>query len=325
MIDRVADVLRRGQRFLVTMHQDPDGDALGASLAVACALREMGKEVVHYNPDPPPFNLLFLPGADQITRTVPTPPFDATLVCDTPGPDWLGDGVPMDEAERGVLVNLDHHEESSGFGDLNVLDPTAASAGVLVYRLLTEMGHRISRDVAWAIYASIITDTGSFRYDSTDPECMKICGELIDAGVSPWQLSSKIFESQPASRIRLLSMVLSTLEMALRGRLAMLTVTREMIDATGGTEEMIDGFVNHARSIEGVEVAVILVEQAENAYYASFRSRGNVDLSSLGKRLGGKGGANGASAFLTGELSEVKQRAARAVGGLFEVADTAVA
>ncbi len=325
MFDLVVEVIRRGRRFLVTMHRDPDGDALGASLALACALREMGKEVVHYNPDPLPFNFRFLSGVNEITRTVPVGPFDATIACDTPRMDWLGEGVPKSSEKRGVLINLDHHKSSQEIGDLNVVDPDAASAGVLVYRLLKEMGHEISLNVAWAIYASILTDTGSFRYDSTDTECMRICAELIDAGVSPWQLSSNIYETQPASRLKLLSKVLSTLELAQGGRLAILTVTRRMLEETGGSLDMLDGFVNHARSVEGVEIALILVEQSENKYHASFRSRGNVELFSLGKRLNGRGTAHGASACLTGRLSEVKQRAAHAVGGLFEVADAAVA
>jgi bifunctional oligoribonuclease and PAP phosphatase NrnA len=320
MIDRVAEILRQGRRFLVTMHREPDGDALGSSLALACALREMGKDVVHYNPDPAPYNLRFLPGCEHLIRTVPDGAFDATLVCDTPRPERLGDGLP----EGGVLVNIDHHR-GPGFGDVQLVDPNAAASGVMVFRLLRHLGHAISRDVAHGLYASILTDTGSFRYDSTDPESLRITADLIAAGVRPWQMASQIYESQPAARVHLLAQTLATLEVTSRGRLASLVVTQEMLQACGASPDMLDGFVNHARAVDGVEVALLLVEQDEGVFHATFRSRGNVDLTVLGKRLGGKGATNGASAFLTGTLQEVKERAARAVGGLFEVADTAVA
>ena len=322
MLERVADLVRGGRRFLVTMHRRPDGDALGSSLALACALQEMGKEVVHYNPDPVPYNLRFLPGAERIVDSVDGA-FDVTLVCDTPSLDRLGDGLP-DASARGVLVSLDHHG-GEPFGEVNLVDTRAAAVGVLVWRLLGALEHPVSREVAHGLYASILTDTGSFRYDSTDPESLAITGELIAAGVRPWEIASRIYESQPAARVRLLARVLATLDVALAGRYATLVVTREMLDACGATEEMLDGFVNQARGVDGVEVAGLFVELEGGAWKGSFRSRGNVNLRALGQRLGGTGKHNAASAVLTGDEAAVKDRAARAVASLFGVADTAVA
>ncbi len=324
MVELIADVIRQGRRFFVTMHRRPDGDAAGSSLALACALREMGKTVFHYNADPLPFNFRFLPGADQIERKEFQGPFDAAFVCDTPRLDEIADGLPVVSAGRGVLISIDHHAGAESYGDLNLLDPSAAAAGVLVYKLLQHLEHPISVDVAHNLFAAIMSDTGSFRYDSTDAESLRICADLLACGVSPWQLSSRIYETQPFNRVKLLSSVLATLELAEQGRLAILTATREMLRICGSGDDMLDGFVNYARSVEGVEVALILVEQDENEYEATFRSRGEIDLGSLAVVLGGRGGGNGACARLTGTLMEVKQRASGAVGDLFS-ADTAVA
>jgi len=325
MLDRVADLVREGRRFLVTMHRRPDGDALGSSLALACALREMGKKVVHYNPDPSPYNFRFLPGADRVVNRIPKAArFDVTFVCDTSNPERLGPDVPASRQRRGIVVTVDHHDEA-GLGDVRLVDPDAAAVGVLVWRLLQHLGHPVSHDVAHGIYASILTDTGSFRYDSTDPESLSITGELIAAGVRPWEMASRIYESQPAARLRLLAQVLATLEVTHDGRFAALSVSRQMLHDAGATDEMLDGFVNHARSVDGVEVAALFVEQADGTVKVSMRSRGNYDLAELGQRLGGKGKHNAASVVVEGELGAAKDAAARAVASLFGVADSAVA
>ncbi|RMG16219.1 MAG: bifunctional oligoribonuclease/PAP phosphatase NrnA [Deltaproteobacteria bacterium] len=326
MLERIVDLIRTGHRFLVTMHRRPDGDALGASLALAEALREMGKEVLHYNPDPPPYNVRWLPGCEALSCTVPTEArFDASFVCDTPSLERLGPAFPRD-GRAGCLVNIDHHEVSRPYGDLKLIDTQAAAAGVLVFRLLQALEHPISHAVAHALYASILTDTGSFRYDSTDPEALHVTGELIAAGVRPWEIASRIYESQPAARVRLLAKVLDTLEVAFDGRWGSLTVTNAMLDAAGASRDMLDGFVNHARAVDGVEVAALFVEEAAGERWkVSFRSRGHYDLTALGKRLGGKGSPNAASVVLTGTLPEVKERVSQAVAQLFGVPASAVA
>ena len=325
MLERIVEVIRTGERFLVTMHRQPDGDALGSSLALALALREMGKEVLHYNPDAAPYNVRWLPGADEIAADVPADArFDATFVCDTPDSCRLGPAFPRD-GRAGLVVNIDHHEVPAPFGDLHLVDTRAAAAGVMVFRLLKALGHPIGREVAHALYASILTDTGSFRYDSTDPEALRITGDLIAAGVRPWEMASRIYESQPAARIRLLAKALGTLEVSFDGRLGTLVVTQQMLTESGASREMLDGFVNHARSVDGVEVAALFVEEPGGDWKVSFRSRGHYDLTDLGRRLGGKGSPNAASAVLTGGLGEVKERVSQAVAQLFGMAATAVA
>lgn len=325
MLAQVAEIIRNGQRFLVTMHRQPDGDALGSSLAMACALRELGKDVVHYNPDPVPYNFAFLPGSEAIVRDVaPDDAFDATLVFDTGSIERLGPGLPGRD-RRGVFINVDHHATTDPYGDVNLVDVSVAAVGVLVHRILGALGHPVSRDSAHGMYASILTDTGSFRYNSTDAECLAVTGDLINAGVSPWEMASRIYESQPAERVRLLGDVLSTLEVTHRGAFASLVVTQDMLQRHRATPEMLDGFVNHARGIDGVEIAALFVEREDGTLKASFRSRGNYLLDELGSRLGGKGKKNAASAIFDCDVMAARHRAADAVGAILGVTDSAVA
>ncbi|MDF1563559.1 MAG: bifunctional oligoribonuclease/PAP phosphatase NrnA [Deltaproteobacteria bacterium] len=295
-------------------HQRPDGDALGSSLAISLALREMGKEVVHFAPDDLPYNFRFLPGVDEIASTLPEgPPFDATFVCDTPRQEALPEALWAKQGLLGTLVNIDHHRDSEAFGDLNYIDPTAAAVGVMIWRILQALGHPVSEPVAVGLYTAILTDTGSFRYDCTDPECMRVTGELIAAGVHPWEMASRIYESQPEARLRLLASALQTLEVSHAGQYATLTVFQETLRSCGATPDMLDGFVNHARSVDGVEVAALFVELPEGGFKVSFRSRGNVPLQRVGERLGGNGSRNAASALIPGELASAKALASEAV------------
>ena len=309
--------IRAAQRVLVTMHAKPDGDALGSSLAVACALRELGKEVVHYNPDPVPFHFAFLPGASHIVdRLSPDDRFDLCVVCDTSRLSRLGPDLPSAEA-RGVTLTLDHHGAREPFAELELVDEEAAAVGVLVWRLLEAMGHPVSRDVALGIYTSILTDTGSFRYNSTNPEALRVAAALIELGVSPWEVASQVYEAQPAEKVRLLGQVLSTIEFAYDGRLAVLEASRQTLEELGASVEMLDGMVNHARGVMGVEVAVLVAETDENACKAIFRSRGRVDLLPLAQQVGARAMPNAASVVLTANLPGAKQAAAQAVGTLF--------
>jgi len=309
-----VEALRRASRILVTMHRGPDGDALGSALALACALREMGREVVVYNPDELPYNFRFLAGAAQVARTVPPDAaFDVTVVTDAGAFDRLGPDVPKD-GRRGVLLNLDHHITTEPFGDVNYVDPQAASVGILAYKIIQGLGHALSREAAECIYASILADTGCFRYSSTDPECMRIAAELIEAGVEPWEMTVRVYEQQPLARMKLLADVLGTLEV--HGKLATITITNAMVAKTGSETDLTDGFINYARSVDGVEVAASFREPPSanggrpSAWRISFRSRGRVNVAAIAQKFGGGGHHNAAGCSIEGDEKAVRARIA---------------
>ena len=274
------DALRSAQRVLITMHRGPDGDALGSALALACALRDLGRQVTVYNPDELPYNFRFLRGASEVAKSLPSEAeFDATVVTDAGAYERLGPEVPGVD-RRGVLLNLDHHITTEPFGDVNYVDPHAASVGILAYKIIKGLGAPLSRDAAECIYASILADTGCFRYSSTDPECLRVAAELVEAGVEPWEMTVRVYEQQPLARMRLLADVLSTLEV--HGKVATITITNAMVEKTGSETDLTDGFINYARSVDGVEVAASFREPRNGGpWRVSFRSRGRVNVAAI--------------------------------------------
>jgi phosphoesterase RecJ-like protein len=314
-LPRVIEALRHARRVLITMHRGPDGDALGSALALACALRELGREVTVYNPDELPYNFRFLRGADQVARSVPAEAaFDVSIATDAGAFERLGPEVPP-PPRRGVLINLDHHVTTEPFGDINYVDPQAASVGILAYKIIRGLGHAVSRDAAECIYASILADTGCFRYSSTDPECMRIAAELIEAGVEPWEMTVRVYEQQPLARMKLLADVLGTLEV--HGKLATITITNAMVAKTGSETDLTDGFINYARSVDGIEVAASFREPpaaadggGPSAWRISFRSRGRVNVAAIAQKFGGGGHHNAAGCSIEGDEQVVRARIA---------------
>ena len=304
-----VEALRGAKRVLITMHRGPDGDALGSALALACALRELGREVTVYNPDELPYNFRFLRGADQVARSVPPDAaFDVTIVTDAGAFDRVGPEVPPPE-RRGLLLNLDHHITTQPFGDVNYVDPQAASVGILAWKIIRGLGHSVSRDAAECIYASILADTGCFRYSSTDPECLRVAAELIEAGVEPWEMTVRVYEQQPLARMKLLAEVLATLEV--HKKLATITITNAMVARTGSVTDLTDGFINYARSVDGVEVAASFREPAASGpWRVSFRSRGRVDVAAIAQKFGGGGHHNAAGCSIEGDEAAVRARIA---------------
>ena len=322
-LPRAVEALRSARRVLLTMHRGPDGDALGSALALAAALREMGRETVVYNPDELPYNFRFLPGAGEVRREIAADDhFDVTVATDAGARDRLGPHVPP-PPRCGILVNLDHHLTTEPFGDVNYVDPDAASVGILAYKIIRGLGHPISREAAICIYASILADTGSFRYSSTDPECLRVAAELLELGVDPWEMTVRVYEQQPLARMKLLAEVLKTLEVAPGGKLATITITREMVARTGTHVDLTDGFINYARSVDGVEVAAAFrePEDGSRAWRVSFRSRGNVDVSAIAQRFGGGGHRNAAGCAIEGDEAEVRARIASEIGRALGQAD----
>jgi phosphoesterase RecJ-like protein len=303
MMQELLKIIEEGRRFLVASHESPDGDALASTLALANALREMGKDVVAFNVDGVPVPFGFLPGAATVVRGLAgEAPFDAGFVLDAGELRRAGRELP---SLCRTVVNIDHHP-CSDFGDVLLVDVKASATGALVYRLLTAAGWPISSDVALCIYTAILSDTGSFRYSNADPEAFDIAARMVGLGVSPWDVASCLYESQPAARLRLLAHALSTLTISPCGRYASVTVTSEMYRQTESGPEHTDGFVNYPRSISGVEVALFFRQVAPAAFKVGFRSKGRIDVGALSRELGGGGHHNAAGAVVEGNLESVR-------------------
>ncbi len=303
MIEKILQLISRSQTIFIASHENPDGDAIGSTLALANALREMGKDVVAYNRDPAPYEYTFLPGCDTLVSELDASrTFDAGFVLDAGDLSRAGSWI----RERcQSLVNMDHHPYSKDFGDIYYVDTEACATGVLIYRLLLAAGHKVSNEVATCIYTAILSDTGSFRYSNANPEAFQVAGEMVALGVDPWSIASGLYESQEEVRLRLLALALPTLRVSSCGLYASIAVTLDMYAATGAEESDTDRFINYPRSIRGVEVAIFFRQLSENRYKISFRSKGNVDVGALARAMGGGGHHNAAGATVEGTLESV--------------------
>ena len=301
----VIEALEQGKRFLVTSHPDPDGDAIGCMAAALLTLQEMGREVVAFNPDPVPRRFRFLGGTDQFVRELPADAaFDTTVVMDC-SPDRILGHTGLDDERLGRIVVVDHHKIHGSGGDVIYRDPAAASVGVLLFRLFQRMGLDLS-PAAESIFCTVMSDTGSYRYQNTDPECMRVSATLLEHGVDTWRVASHLYEDHPAGEVKLLGLVLRTLEVSDDGACAALMVTPQMLEQTGCGQDVVDGMINHARGVEGAQVA-ILMRTATDHVRVSLRSRGAVDVSKVAAHFGG-GGHHNAAGFTRAEPLEMVRR-----------------
>lgn len=293
---------------MVASHISPEGDAVGSALAMGLGLRELGKYSKVFFHDNIPQVLQFLAGAKDVVHKVGDDEiFDAVIVVDCGQLDRLGDNFKAIK-NKGKIINIDHHITNDNFGDINVVVHEASAAGEIVYDLLTAMDVRITKDIAQNIYTSILSDTGSFRYSCTTAHALMAAGEMLKAGVDPWDISQRVYESYPAKRFKLLGMVLNTLDVSEDGKIATLVVTLDMLKKADADKDLTDGFVNFARAIDGVEVGILFREAKQGEYKMSFRSRGNIDVAEIGGLFGGGGHKNAAGCNVKGTLDEVKDK-----------------
>lgn len=303
-LDEVVALVRRGSRFLVAAHARPDGDALGSMLATAHGLRALGKEAVVFAGEGAPARLAFLPGADAIVRDAGATPFDATFVHDT-GDAALLDGNFPSPSVSGPIVVVDHHASVRPFGDVSLRDPTAAAVGVIVARLLRALEVRIDKPIAECLWCSLVSDTGWFRYSSTDAETMRLAADCVEAGAVPWEFARKSEEASPPERLRLMARVFDTLEIV--DRVALLTLTRATLAATGASADHAEGLVGYARALGGVDVGVMLFE-TDGGTRVSMRSKGAVDVAAVAEQFGGGGHKAAAGCSIAAPIGEARAR-----------------
>ena len=306
-LSAICRVLREKERFLIACHENPEGDAIGSELALALALRKMGKTATVLNADPVPANLLFLPGADSVVFAEDGSKYDVAVVVDCGSPERTG-RVAQELLKCPLLVNIDHHRTNGDLGELSLIDPDAAATGLLIHRVLSAMKYEIGLDVATNIYVAVLTDTGSFHYGSSSPEAFEVAGEMVRRGVDPWAVAEQVYETQSAQRLRLLGRVLDSLDVSSDGRVACITTMCEDLREFDSGKDALEGFINYPRSIVGVEVAVSFREEEEGLFRVSFRSKGRVDVSAVAARFGGGGHHNAAGCTVPGTLADVKKR-----------------
>ena len=299
----VAAEIEAGERFLLTTHEGPDGDALGSMLALHRILTRLGRDSVMFLPAkefPLPIEYRFLPLTD-VFFDPPADIDDRTLVFLDCGNI---DRMPVDFLHREDLrrLNIDHHHDNTRFGDVNVVDVEASCTAQIVYELAAVLGVELDAETAGALYVGLVTDTGKFMYENTDVAAHRMAAALIDAGVDVADIYRRLYERVPPEKLRLLARALEKVERFDDGRLSVAYVTAEDYEATGAGEDLTEGIIDHVRSIEGTSVAAFVRDKSDGeraARKVSLRSSdGAVDVSAIARNYGG-GGHQRAAGFGT--------------------------
>jgi bifunctional oligoribonuclease and PAP phosphatase NrnA len=303
VLEEVANELRSHDRFLLTTHEGPDGDALGSLLGMHHLLQQLGKDSVMFlaaKEFPLPIEYRFLP-LEEVFHEAPADMADRVIMFLDCGNI---DRMPVDFLTSGDnrKLNIDHHHDNTRFGDVNLVAPQASCTAEIVYDIAHVMGVPIDAEMAMPLYVGLITDTGKFMYENTNAHTHRVAAELIDAGAEVDDIYRRLYEHVPIEKLRLIARALDGIGRHCDNRLVVSYITTEDYAATGAGEEMTEGVIDHLRSIEGIKVAAVvrdLGNRGRAARKVSLRSsEGDVDVSAIARKLGG-GGHKRAAGFST--------------------------
>ncbi len=308
----LTDFLRRHDSVLLMTHVRPDADGLGSQLALAEALETLGKRprVVIASPLPPRYHFLD-PGRTRIEQF--TPPgvgfrgVDAVLVMDTGTWNQLGDFGPFLRSLDVPKAVVDHHRTQDDLGGTSYVDVTAEATGRLAYEIITALGVPVSPAMAHNLFMALALDTGWFRHPNTTAATFGLAEELVRRGADPTPLYEQLFECAPLGRLKLVGAALQRMQLRSGGRIAFTEVYLSDYTECGGVPGDTEDLINYPRSIDGVEVALIFIEQPGGGTKISFRARSRVDVSRLAEQFGGGGHKLASGAAQPGPLPEVRE------------------
>ena len=306
--------LERHQRFLLTTHVNPDGDAIGSEIAFAHWLLSCGKQVRVLNDSPTPaaFGWLANPlGIEVYDEALCESRFaeaDALVVLDTGNKQRIGRLARHVELHAIAVAVVDHHVTHDGFGQVNVVEPALASTASLVFELVGEAGWTPDAHAAEALYVGLSTDTGNFRYSNADARAHRMAASLIELGVAPEVTTARVSASAPACRLRFFGAVLAALEVLEGGRLAVLEASPEQFARHGLVGADTEGLVDMPRIIAGVEVVALISEVEAGKVKVSLRSAGRASIDQVCSRFGGGGHAHAAGVQMRGSRQDARDR-----------------
>ena len=296
LFKKAWEKIEKSKNIILAAHINPDGDALGSSLSLYPILKKMGKNVKVFNVTKPlPMYLDFLPGFDKVTNKLPKN-YDLLISFDCGSFDRLGI-----EEKPPFLINIDHHISNTKYGDINIIDSKAASSSQVVYNMLKANNIEIPSESAVCIYTALVTDTGSFQYESVNEKVFEMAAELVKCGVKPDFVAKMLFQRDRLSRLRLLAKAYDTIELCCEGKVAFVEVTKEMMEITGAIKDDTDTIVNSVRAIASVEVACMLRED-DDGIKISLRSKNYADVSKVAVKYGGGGHIRAAGATIKDEF-----------------------
>jgi phosphoesterase RecJ-like protein len=303
MMKEVLRHIEQRERFVLTSHARPDGDAIGSALALSEILKRMGKRA----------DVVMRDGVPRIYQPLP---FASTVVqADRVNGNYQAaiilecDSIQrtrLEGLETHFLISIDHHLSGKPFGNVNWIDPTAVATAEMVYRLAQEADITISAEIATCLYTALLTDTGSFMFEGTNDRTFALARELVLAGANPAYCARNVYFGHSTAKMRLLGAALSNLHR--EGAIAWISVSCEQMEQCGAREEDCEGLVNYALSIQDVEVAAFFRELPDGRYRVSLRSKGNLNVASVAERFGGGGHQCASGLSMGGPLANAVEK-----------------
>lgn len=304
----VIKAIKAHKRFLISTHVNPDADAIGSALAMAMTLKSLGKSAAVLNEDAVPEWLSFLPKTlwFKKSKEVRDVSYDAAIVLDCGDLSRVGSVRGFLRSGKPV-INIDHHKTNDNFGDINLVVPKASSTVEILYELFKDMKIGFSKDLAVLLYAGLMTDTGSFRYDSTSALSHQMAGELIDHGVKPQEIYTRIYDVVSIKDLKQFMDVSTHMEFLSGGKIACLELPQTVLKKFSDTFDVRDKMFGLLRSAKEVEVIVIFNEVGKTRTRVNFRSKGHVDVALLASRFQGGGHAKASGCTLDLNLKETRK------------------
>ena len=313
IIDRILEAIRQNKTFCIVGHIRPDGDCVGSQLGLALALQSEGKRVVCWNEDVVPDKYRFLNRDGLFQKPKRGMKFDCVIATDCASFERLGKAGQC-VLRRKILINIDHHESNTRYGDINWVSPREPSCGELIYRLLKVARWPITRTIADCLFTAVSTDTGSFQYPTTRPGTFHVGAELVTRGANLAKICDEVYQSYPLARVRLLKHIYNHFRLTHQNQIAYFWLRQRDFIRAGSEGDQTEGLIDHIRDIEPVVVACVFEEIEPELTRISLRSKSaKVNVSDIADQFGGGGHPAAAGARISGKPLSVQRRVLAAV------------
>lgn len=313
--EEIRNIIDESESIAVAGHVSPDGDAVGSSCALAMALVKKGKKVKLFLEEIQQ-KLKSVPYSDKIIQDEPEDEFDLFISLDCGDEKRLGNTAKL--IKTTYTINIDHHVSNTYFGKMNYVDSDSSSTSELIYRLLYGWCE-LDKNIAYALYAGILFDTGCFKHSSTSPYTMQVAGELMTYNIPFTEIQEQLFYSRSQVEVKLLSAALNNLIFECGGRLAYSKLSIEEIKNCGGTSKDVDSIVSFIKNIDGVDAALFLYEKSIGEIKASMRSNEAADVCEVAQKFGGGGHIRASGCTIYGSFDETMPKVLTELRNALEV------
>lgn len=304
-LDKILEEINKANSIVVLTHENPDGDAIGSSLAMYVALKELGKQVDVVIPEfPRTYN--FLPNSNVVLKEGKDTPYDLAIAVDSATIKMLNGWSKYFETAKS-RVTIDHHGTNTMFGDLNYVNPDSPACAQILLTVFEYFGIKINKEIGTCILTGIITDTGGFQYQSTTPETFEFAANLLKSGINVSEIYKKVMNTKSRANFELKKRAMDRMEFLEDGKIAFTYITNKDYEETNAESGDYEGIVEEGRNIEGVEVAVSLRE-TDKGFKVSLRSNAYVNVSDICMMFGGGGHFHAAGCSILAPLGQAKEK-----------------